>query len=449
MDRNLEESLVKWREKKNSKPLILRGARQVGKTYLIDEFGKKYFKNYVKINCEYDLEYLNFFENFQIKKLLEALSVTKNVDIKQGETLIFIDEIQDCPKALQALRYFYEEYPGLHIIAAGSLLEFILNSTNFKFPVGRVSFMYLHPMSFDEFLQARDKKTLINYLSELNLKSEFNQVIHDTLLEELRLYYLVGGMPEAVKKFIEHENQDIDGGLKEAFSVHREILQAYKSDFGKYAKKSRINDLDSVLNYVPQVLGHKFKYSKVYPEARSENIRESFFLLNQAGLIKRIIKTQGGLPLGVQINEKHFKAILLDLGLATSILDLKSTELFGKRFWDRIKGGISEQYVGQELLCVRDPAEEPKLYFWERDSHQSSAELDYIVNHKNQIIPIEVKSSANGKLKSLKIFMEKHSLSLGIKISEAELDYDPDSKILSLPLYAVQEIERIIDEIRH
>jgi uncharacterized protein len=446
MYRNLLKHLVEWKNKTCPKPLILRGARQVGKTYLIDEFGKNHFDSYIKINCEYDLEYLKFFEKLGIKKLLEALSISKGIDIKAGKTLIFIDEIQECPKALQALRYFYEDYPGLHIISAGSLLEFVLNTEDFKFPVGRVSFFYLSPMSFYEFLLAQKKDSLIKYLSELKLTTETNPVIHQNLLNELRLYFLVGGMPEAVKTFIQHESTDLDGGLKEAFQVHKEILQAYKSDFRKYAKKNRISDLDSVLSHVPQALGHKFKYSKVYPDARTENIREAFYLLNQAGLIKKITRTDGQLPLGAGVNEKHFKAILLDLGLATSIYDLKSSELFGKKFWTKIKGGITEQFVGQEILTIRDPKEEPKLYFWERESSQSSAELDYVISLKNQAIPIEVKSGANGRLKSLKIFMDKFESSLGIKICEDYLNYDKESRILSLPLYALPELERIVSE---
>lgn len=212
-------------------------------------------------------------------------------------------------------------------------------------------------------------------------------------------------------------------------------------------KKSRLNDLNSVLEHIPQILGHKFKYSKVYPEARSENIREAFYFLNQAGLIKQVLRSNGQLPLGAGVNTKHFKAILLDLGLATSIYDLRSSEIFGKNFWTKIKGGISEQFVGQELLAIRDPGDEPKLFFWEKESHQSSAELDYLISHESTVLPIEVKSSTNGRLKSLKIFMEKYSLNYGIKVSEAPLEYDPNTKILSLPLYALAEIKRIISEI--
>jgi predicted AAA+ superfamily ATPase len=444
MERFIEQSLKCWANKDKPKPLILRGARQVGKTYLVDNFGQTFFKNYIKINCEYDLEYLELFEKLKIKQILESISIKHNLDIEAGKTLIFVDEIQECPKAIQCLRYFYEEFPGLHIIAAGSLLEFVINSSDFKFPVGRVSFLYLSPMSFYEFLKARHEEALLEYLSKINLETEFNKVIHQKLLDELRYYFLVGGMPEAVKNFIEHEKKDIDGGIKEAFNTHNQILQTYKSDFGKYAKNSKISDLDAVLSFVPQVLGHKFKYSKVYPEARSDKIREAFYLLNQAGLIKKISRTNGEMPLGAGVQEKHFKAILLDLGLAISIYDLKQTNIFSANFLEKIKGGLAEQYVGQELLALRDPEKEPRLYFWERESKQSSAEVDYIMNINDQVLAIEVKSGALGKLKSLQIFMEKFDSPLGVRLSTSFIDYDKQRKILSVPLYAIAELERLV-----
>lgn len=442
MERDILKDLKAWKGEKLPLVVIFRGARQIGKTYSIEDFAKSNFKNWCKINFEKEPEYRKLFNNqTKIADILETISIQKNIDIVAGETLIFLDEIQECPAAIQALRYFYEDVPGLHVIAAGSLLEFALDTKEFKFPVGRVSFLYMYPMSFYEFLMACGKERLIQYLQKLSLKTITDDVMHQTLLSELRKYFLVGGMPYAVKHYIKHM-EEIDGGLKEAFKVHDAIVQAYKSDFGKYAKTSQHDDLEAVMNYIPQIIGHKFKYSKVYPEASSQKIKSAFDLLNKAGVIHKISKTSPSIPLGAGVSTKHFKAIMLDIGLLLSLYD--SEDLLVGDFWDNISGSLAEQFVGQELITLRAKHKKAQLYYWERDSHQSSAEIDYLVNYHGQVIPIEVKAGISGKLKSLRLFMGTYKCPLGIRISSRKLEKEGD--LLSVPLYAIAEVKRLWEE---
>jgi uncharacterized protein len=442
MRRRIYNNLLKWKSAKNPKPIILRGARQVGKTYLVEDFAKNEFQNFVKINFEQESRYKSLFDDLNPKKILEVLSIQKNIDIEIGKTLIFFDEIQDCPKAIQCLRYFYEEFPGLHVIATGSLLEFIINSEDFKFPVGRVSFFYLKPFSFYEFLEAIKEDRYINFIREININRKTDPLIHDDLLKLLRLYFLIGGMPAAINTYLANIN-DIDGGLKEAFSAHSDIVEAYRSDFGKYSQKVSHGDLQSIIQFIPKNLAKKFKYSKVYPEAKSNKIKNAFDLLVYAGLIQKILCSSGELPLGAIISEIKFKAIFLDIGLALSIYDYDYQDLLSENFWTNISGGLTEQFVGQELLSYSDPQKPAQLYYWERASQQSSAEIDYLINVSSKVWPIEVKSGKTGRLKSLHMFREKFSLPFGIRFSTRRLELE--NGVLSIPLYAVGELERLIE----
>lgn len=443
MYRYAELSLKQWQAKPEPLPLILRGARQVGKTFLIENFAKKNFSNWTKINFETETEYRDLFAHASIREILETISIQKNIDIKVGKTLLFLDEIQECPKAIQSLRYFYEEVPGLHVAAAGSLLEFVLNSDQFKFPVGRVEFLYLYPMSFYEFLLAQDKEKLVRYIKEISILKPIDEVMHTTLLAELKKFFLIGGMPSAIKQLIKN-SKDLDGGMREVFAVHDRILEAYRLDFGKYAKASRHNDLKAVLEYIPQVLGQKFKYSKVYPEAKSYAIKSAFELLIQAGIIHKIARTTASIPLAAGVSTQNLKAILLDVGLLMSLYDLDYEDLFGDKFWDKILGGITEQFVGQELIANKANNKVARLYFWERESHQSRAEVDYLLNIDGQAIPLEVKSGVSGKLKSLRLYMQENMSPVGLRVSARRLEQE--ANLLSIPLYAVAESKRLAKE---
>ena len=445
MDRFIEKDLKNWQESKDFTPLIIRGARQVGKTYTIEKFAKNNFTNYVKVNFELEKEYRNYFQqNLDPHKFITALSLDKEIKIEAGKTLIFFDEIQECPEAIQALRYFYEEMPELHIIAAGSLLEFTLNSAKFKMPVGRISFKFMKPFSFYEFLHAQKKAGLIDYIQTLNLQDGSNDIIHSKLLRELDYYHLVGGMPAAVKTFINKQEQS-DKGLNQVREVHSRLLQTYKKDFGKYSRTSQHRDLEACFEYVAKSISKKFKYSHVYDGANSQNIKAAFELLEEAGIIYKIKRANNDLPLGVSASPKHFKALFLDIGLMNTSCNLDmDSYLLENAGNNKFNGAISEQLVGQELLAHAPNYQASQLYYWERAVAASSAELDYLVSVQNQIFPIEVKAGTTGKLRSLHQYMLEHKPKVGIRISNKQLEYE--NEILTIPSYASAEIQRLISE---
>lgn len=445
MYRFIEQDLKIWQKSKDFTPLIIRGARQIGKTYTIEKFAKENFSNYVKVNFERETEYKNYFQNnLDPQKFITALSLDKEIKIEAGKTLIFLDEIQECPEAIQALRYFYEEMPKLHIIAAGSLLEFTLNSANFKMPVGRISFKYMKPFSFYEFLQAQEKKSLIDYIQNLNLKEGADDIIHSKLLRELDYYYLAGGMPAAVKQFIYNQDQS-DKGLRLVRETHSALLQTYKKDFGKYSKLNQHYDLEACFNYVSKSISKKFKYSHVYDGAKSQNIKAAFELLAEAGVIYKIKRANNDLPLGVSASPKHFKALFLDIGLMNTSCNLDMDRfLLENASKNKFNGAMAEQLVGQELLASAPNYEHSHLYYWERAVGASAAELDYLISVRNQIFPIEVKADTVGKLRSLHQYMLEHKPKFGIRISNKKLEFE--NQILSIPSYAAAESHRLISQ---
>ncbi len=445
MFRYFEADLAEWKNSSSRTPLLIRGARQIGKTYIVEKFARNNFSNFIKINFELDKDYKNYFKNnLDPHKFLTALSLDKNIKIEPGKTLIFFDEIQECPEAIQALRYFHEEIPQLHIIAAGSLLEFALNSEDFKMPVGRITFKFLKPLSFYEFLKAQNKNSLIDYIHNLNLEEGSDDIIHARLLKELEAYYLVGGMPSAAQAYINNQ-EDLDRGFSKVREVHYRLLQTYKKDFGKYAKASRHDDLEAVFDYVPKSISKKFKYANVYPEAKSRDMRIALELLIKAGVCNKIQRASNDLPLGVSASEKHFKALFLDIGLmnSSSNLDLDKF-LLEESAHDKFDGAIAEQFVGQELLTTFPSYQEAKLYYWER-LETGTAEIDYLLSSKNKIYPLEVKAGKTGKLKSLHVYMQEYKPKFGVRISSRKLEYE--NGILSIPIYASCESHRLMKSI--
>ncbi len=445
MFRYFEADLLEWKDSSIRTPLLVRGARQIGKTYIIENFAKSNFSNYIKINFEFDKDYKNYFKrNLDPHKFLTAVSLDKNIKIEPGKTLIFFDEIQECPEAIQALRYFYEEIPALHVIAAGSLLEFALNSKDFKMPVGRITSKFLKPLSFYEFLKAQEKDPLIDYIRNLKLQETSDDIVHSRLLKELGVYYLVGGMPSAVKAYIDNQG-DLNKGFSKVREVHHRLLQTYKKDFGKYAKASRHDDLEAVFDYAPKSISKKFKYSNVYQEAKSRDMKIALDLLVKAGICTKIPRANNDLPLGVSASDKHFKLAFLDIGLmnSSSNLDLDKFLLEDKEN-DKFDGAIAEQFVAQELLTTIPSYQEAKLYYWEKlDS--GTAEIDYLLSIKNKIYPLEVKAGKTGKLKSLHVYMQTYHPGFGVRISAKKLEYE--NSILSIPIYATAESQRLIRDL--
>lgn len=431
MRRDLLTNLQEWAEKERPKPIILRGPRQAGKSWLAQEIGKK-FENFVEINFEMMPEIGNFF-----KTSLDPQVLTKNIanylkiKITPGRTLLFFDEIQQVPEAVTALRYFYEKLPTLHVIAAGSLLEFELK--NISIPVGRVSFLYVYPLSFAEYLTAKGNDSLRTMLRE-NDKATLHETFHLQLLQEVRDYTLIGGMPEVVKEYISTAD------LAECINIQSDILQTYIADFHKYAKKNQIKYLAKTFNAIPHQLGRKFKYSNIDKNIKSTVLGEALDLLEMAGVIYKVYHTSAnGIPLGAEINPAKFKVLFFDIGLTQRILNLDYSQFLLDSDISQINNGtIAELFVGLELIAHTNPREKCSAYYWHREKRASNAEIDYIILLKNRIVPVEVKSGATGSMKSLKIFMESKSTPSGLKISS--FPYSHNDNIISVPFYGIEQL---------
>jgi predicted AAA+ superfamily ATPase len=437
MKRLLEESLIRWQKSPTRLPIILRGARQVGKSYLIENFGKTYFDNILVINFEKDPHYKYCFQELEANKAVSQLELIARQKITPGKTLLFLDEIQECPNAIQSLRYFKEQIPELHVISAGSLLEFALQREDFSFPVGRVQFLYLKPLCFKEFLWAQRRENLCDYLAKATLNNPIPTSIHHELLKEVRNYLILGGMPAVLTQFFQTQS------LREANDLQSTLLQNYRADFGKYAKHHEFKYLETVFEKLPALTSQQIKYSKIDSNTPSRNIKLAIEKLHAAQLLTPIYATSAaGLPLVAHKNERKFKTLFIDVGLMLHACQVEPTLLIQGDILFLLQGAMMEQFVGQELLAYHNPIEPPELYFWTREEKSAQAEVDYLFSYNNKIFAIEVKSKSLGHLKSLKRFMSERHSPLGIRISEHPLSFE--NGILSIPLYMVFEIERLL-----
>jgi predicted AAA+ superfamily ATPase len=439
MKRDIDQPLNRWVKQPSRVPLLLRGARQIGKTFTVRQLAKTCFKNLVEINFELEPFYAECFQSLQPQTIINLIMSLSRQNIIAGETLLFLDEIQECPNAIMALRYFKELMPELHVIGAGSLLEFVLNEADFRMPVGRVQYMYMHPLSFREYLQAMGYERLLEQLRATCLNAPPEKIIHEKLLSLVREYLFTGGMPDAIKTYI--DTQDFPSvQYKQTI-----LLNTYRNDFGKYAKHINYKYLQKVFDKTPQLLGQQVKYSKIDETMRSRDLKKAIACLNKAGVIRSVYSSSAsGLPLHALINEKKFKLLFLDIGLLIRATQVSAHQLFNEDLNLIYQGGISEQFVGQELLSYQDCLLEPELHYWSRDVVGSQAELDYVVTQNSQIIPIEVKAGKTGTLKSLHQFMSEKNSRLGIRISESPFTWRQN--ILSVPFYLIGELSRLIGD---
>ena len=437
MQRDLERDLFNWKDRKDRMPLLLRGARQVGKSYIVEAFGKKAFKNIVTVNFEYRPELKQCFSTFDPVEILNKLRLLTGEAIEAEQTLLFLDEIQECPNAIMSLRYFKEKYDRLAVIGAGSLMEFALNSADFKMPVGRVQFIYLEPLSFGEFLTASGNELLRRHLQEIRLTSVWDDAIHQKLMELLRLYLIVGGMPAAVKAYLESKN------FLNCQRVQNSLLQAYRSDFGKYAKSSELKYLQKVFDEAPRLVGNRIKYSNIDPHSKSRDIKQALNLLKLAGILCPVYATAAsGLPLGAQADEMKFKLNFLDVGLIQNACGLQTELSLTNNFFQINAGAVTEQLIGQELRACFDSYLKRDLFFWARDKKNSSAEVDYVVAVDSLVLPVEVKAGKTGTLKSLKLFIEEKRSLFGVRFSQEKLSLH--DKVLTLPLYMAEQMNRLV-----
>ncbi|MCK4995170.1 MAG: ATP-binding protein [Candidatus Omnitrophica bacterium] len=439
MKRDIKRDLFSWKERTDRLPLLLRGARQVGKSYIVEEFGKKAFKNVVIVNFEFRPELKQCFTTLDPVEIINKLRLLMGEAIESEKTLLFLDEIQECPNAIMALRYFKEKYNRLAVIGAGSLMEFALNSSNFRMPVGRVQFIYLEPLSFSEFLTASGNEQLRRYLGEIGLNSVVDGAVHQKLMGLLRIYLIVGGMPAVVNEYFESRN------FLNCQRIQNSLFQTYRSDFGKYANSSAHKYLQKVLYEAPRLIGNRVKYSNIDPDSKSRDIKQALNLLELAGIIYPVYATAAsGLPLGAQVNEKKFKLNFLDVGLMQNACGLQSKLTLTNDFVQINSGAVAEQFIGQELRAYSDSYLERGLFFWARDEKNSSAEVDFVVAVDFRVFPLEVKAGKTGTLKSLKLFIKEKKSLFGVRFSQEKLSlYD---KVLTLPLYMTEQMKRLVLE---
>lgn len=429
MRRDALSYLEQWKSKNSRKPLIIRGARQVGKTWLMKAFGSKHYKETAYINLESNRLLGNLFsQDFDIKRIILGLQIETGIAIEPASTLIIIDEIQEIPEAITALKYFQESAPQYHIICAGSLLGVALNRHS-SFPVGKVDFMDLYPLTYLEFLDALGEESLKNLLlqADWQMISTFAQKFK----ELLRLYYYVGGMPEAVLTFQEHRD------LAAVRTIQKNILRAYEQDFSKHAPTEIIPRIRMLWNSIPAQLAKenkKFIYGIIRQGARAKDYELALAWLGDSGLIKQVHNvTAPALPLKAYEDFNAFKIFIVDVGLLAAMTDLSAKILLdGNQIFKEFKGALTEQYVLQQLIVYP----EINSYYWSPSNGR--AELDFLVQIATQVIPIEVKAEENLQAKSLRIYYEKYQPEIAIRTSMS--NYRAEKWMINLPLYAIHHI---------
>ncbi len=460
MLRSRSQDLTAWADKPKRKPLVLRGARQVGKSWLVRTWGTQRFGRVVEINLERRPGTATCFTDNDPAAVLQRLEVQLGQRIPaHGSALLFLDEIQAVPEVLAKLRWFAEELPQLPVIAAGSLLDCSLAEHRFSMPVGRISYLHLEPMGFIEFCLACGEEPLARWLDErltlAVIRRGMPADLHDKASALFRAWVLVGGMPAAVDTFVRERS------YLSVAEVHRELLATVRDDFAKYADRIQHRRLTAVLDRVPNQLGQKFTYAKVDRDERSTTLKQALDLLTLARVCHRVVSTPGkGLPLGAGADVKTAKVLRLDVGLASSALRLDLAVL--ERADDLTlvnEGAIAEQAVGQLLRLLGAGNEEPALWYWVREARSSAAEVDYLAAPTGQVLPIEVKAGTGGAMRSLHVFMAERGLRWAARFNSATpVIQDIDTmaatgkraryRLLSLPAYAVECLPRLAQELR-
>jgi predicted AAA+ superfamily ATPase len=425
MQRELLQILIKWKEKEDRKPLIIRGARQVGKTWLMKEFGISHYNNIAYVNFETALSLHHIFESgFEVEKLIMALKIETGTDIIPGETLIVLDEIQACEAAITSLKYFQENANQYHIVAAGSLLG-VASNKNRSFPVGKVDFLDLHPLNFSEFLLAINEPLLL----ELLRKNDWTLItgFKSKYIDLLKQYYYVGGMPEAVLTFINQKD------FKKVREKQLNILAAYEQDFSKHAPNEIVPRIRLVWQSLPSQLAkenRKFIYGNLKKGARAREFELAIEWLTNAGIVHKVIRcNKPGFPLIAYAVLSDFKLFLLDVGLLAAMGNLDIHTLISEQsLFEEFKGTLTEQYVLQQLKSI----DQLPIYYWSAEN--ATAEIDFLVQFQHRIIPIEVKAAENLKAKSLKTYYQKFNPEISIRTSLS--DYRKEDWLVNLPLYA-------------
>lgn len=432
MKRFILEKLVEWKESKYRKPLILKGARQIGKTYILKQFGEENYEGVAYFNFDHDENLYNLFINTKDpKRILEQLAFIYGKAILPGKTLIIFDEIQECPNALNSLKYFEEEANEYHIVCAGSLLGIRLSHTSF--PVGKVDFLNMYPMTFSEFLIADNCENLVEYMKSLKEINKIPDIFFNQLEEKLKAYFIIGGMPEAVKVWVEEKD------MEQVNKVQENILKAYESDFSKHTQNSEANKISLIWNSIPSQLAKenkKFLYQTIKEGARAREYESALNWLNDANLIYKIYNVkETNFPLKAYNDLSSFKIYMNDIGLLRKMANLDSKIVVeGDRLFKEFKGAFTENYVLNMLNIIFDNT--PNYFTFDR------YEIDFIIQYKNNIIPIEVKSNKSTKNNSLTKYNEKYKKELSIRLSMNNLN--KDDKIINIPLFLIEYMDNFI-----
>lgn len=429
MQRYALKHLIDWKNKKNHKPLVIQGARQVGKTWLMQEFGKKYYEQVAYINFDVDVKSREIFDiDYDTERLIMDIGLATKTKINAENTLIIFDEIQECPRALTSLKYFRENAPQYDIIVAGSLLGVSCHEGT-GFPVGKVSFMNLFPLSFEEFLLAMGEERFVELLNKKDFKTI--KLFNNKYEKLLKQYCYVGGMPEIVQDFV--ENKDFES----VRNLQKEILSAYEEDFTKHIPTNTVAKIRLLWKSIPAQLSKenkKFIYGAAKEGARARDFEAALSWLINSGLVYRVNKiTKPDLPITAYEDFNSFKLFVLDVGLLGAMTDLQAdTIIDGNRIFEEFKGAIAEQYVLQQFKTIKDLP----VFYWSNET--SRAEIDFVIQIKSDVVPVEVKAERNLQAKSLKVYMEKFKPNYAIRTSMA--DYKKTDNLIDLPLYVIEKI---------
>lgn len=435
IERNVDRKLREWSVSDPRMPLLIRGARQVGKTSSVRHLGER-FKYFVEIDLNEHRELHELFSQMLTpQEICLQLSYAVNIPIEAGETLLFIDEIQSCPEAINKLRYFYEQYPELHLIAAGSLLEFVLADIP-SFGVGRIRSLFMYPFSFEEFLHANGEDLLIAAYQSASPEKPLNTIVHEKILQRFSSFVLMGGMPRVVQEYKKTKD------LRKCQLVLNDLVVSYKDDFKKYRKRIPEERLTTVLESVARQHSGRFVYSNVNDNLSLSQVKITLELLVKAGLVYPVVHSAAnGIPLGAETNERYQRMVLFDTGILMRMLGLNLAELFVRGVEILInKGSLAEVFVANELVKTSSCYEPPQLFCWHREKKDSQAEVDFVVQKGYDIIPIEVKAGTRGSMQSLRIFMQEKHSAYGVRTSQENFAQYDNIKVY--PLYAISNLIR-------
>ncbi|OGV68141.1 MAG: hypothetical protein A2498_14790 [Lentisphaerae bacterium RIFOXYC12_FULL_60_16] len=412
MKRLAERNLLAWYQNSGRKPLVIRGARQVGKSTLVRNFAREQGLDLIEINLERNRRLNDLFAAQKMADICREIEIIADKSLSPADgKILFLDEIQATPEAIPCLRYFFEDMPELPVVSAGSLLEFVLAKHNFEMPVGRVEYLFLGPMSFQEYLLAHGQNRLLDLIDDFGWNDTFSDAAHEKLLAALREFFVVGGMPEAVQRSV--DGHDLDKIL----DVQASICETYQDDFAKYARDSQLTLLQNLFRHVPVKAGAKVKYSNIDPHRPARQVREAIDLLVKAGVLYRVTHSDAsGMPLNATVNPKFFKLYFLDVGLLNFLCGTKYIAPEVIRGLDFInKGNVAEQFVAQHLYFAGRVNCAPELFYWLREGKTGNAEVDFLAADAGGVLPIEVKAGQSGALKSLHQFILHKQVSRAVR----------------------------------